>query len=231
MCFLAFGFSPPSGCVRRLSLALLCLVAVVKPAAYAAPNPGVVRTVATAVETNLVHNILGVWFPRAIDREHGGYYENFSEDWTRQSDNHKSLVCQSRLIWTTAQAAMRYPERRAEFTEYSKHGFTFLRRHFWDSQFGGFYWGVDETGQPTTSRSTEKHVYGIGFGIYSAVSEFQATHDPQALALASEGFRWLEKHAHDQKNRGYFEVLSREGHPLLTTPANDPKAREAIGTP
>jgi mannobiose 2-epimerase len=54
-------------------------------------------------------------------------------------------------------------------------------------------------------------MYGESFGIYGAAAAYQATHDPKALTLAQSAFRWIDGHAHDSKNGGYFEWLTREG--------------------
>src|SRR6185295_12993085 len=42
----------------------------------------------------------------------------------------------------------------------------------------------------------------------------QATKDPAALALAKRAFTWMDQHAHDAANGGYFEWLTRAGQPV-----------------
>ena len=51
------------------------------------------------------------------------------------------------------------------------------------------------------------------------------------MDLAKRAFAWLEEHAHDPRNGGYYEALTRQGRPILTAPAdpNDPVS-DAIGT-
>src|SRR6185436_580612 len=56
-----------------------------------------------------------------------------------------------------------------------------------------------------------KHLYGISFGLYGATAAYQATKDKRALTLAQETFKWIEQHAHDATNGGYFEWLTRDG--------------------
>jgi mannobiose 2-epimerase len=47
--------------------------------------------------------------------------------------------------------------------------------------------------------------------MYGAAAAYEATHDPKALLLAQNAFRWIDAHAHDPRNGGYFEVLTRQG--------------------
>jgi mannobiose 2-epimerase len=91
------------------------------------------------------------------------------------------------------------------------------------SSTAGFFWAVDRNGQPATERGREKHVYGISFGIYAAAANYKATRDAQALNLAQRAFAWLDAHAHDARNGGYYEALTSAG------PAYSGATAHAIG--
>lgn len=185
---------------------------------------------ATEVETNLQRHVLSMWFPRAVDRERGGFHQSFGEDWSRVEGDTKSIVYQSRLTWLTAQAAMRFPQEKVKYDGLSRHGLDYLSKVLWDSKQGGFFWAVDGNGKPTTDRGSEKHVYGIAFGIYAATANYRATRDPRALDLARRAYDWLDWRAHDAKNGGYYEALARSGRILYES--TDPATRksDAIGT-
>lgn len=199
-------------------LGLLCLAAL--PAANAAdaapapppPDAASYRRLANEAEANLQSQVLAMWFPRAIDAG-DGFAQNFGEDWRPGPSDGKAIVYQSRLTWVAAQAAMRYPAQAATYTGYARHGLAELENKMWDAQNGGFFWGLDDKGAPT--RDGEKHVYGVSFAIYAACAAYKATRDPRALDLAQRAFRWLEAHAHDGKNGGYYEALTRQGTPIL----------------
>jgi len=183
------------------------------------------RRLANEVDANLQKQVLAMWFPRAIDPA-GGFYQNYSEDWTRGAIDDKAIVYQSRLIWVAAQAAMRYPAQADAYNGYARHGLEFLAGKMWDTQDGGFYWGLDDRDVPV--RNGEKHVYGISFAIYAACAEYQATHDPRVLDLAKRAYVWLDAHARDVKNGGYYEALTRQGQPILAPTADGPN--DEIGT-
>lgn len=40
------------------------------------------RAMADEIEQILLERILPAWYPRCLDAEHGGFHENFAEDWT-----------------------------------------------------------------------------------------------------------------------------------------------------
>ncbi len=192
-----------------------------------APTPDSYRTLQGQTESNLRTNVLNQWFPRAISNDYGGGFDqNFSQNWTNTSKGERSLVYQSRLTWLSSQAALRYPAESANWKKFATHGADFLRTQMWDSQNGGFFWGL-EKGKPT--RNGEKHAYGIAFAIYALSAHYRATGAARSLALAQQAFRWLDSHAHDSKNGGYYEALTRQGIPLLSAPPQQ-EPKDAIGT-
>jgi mannobiose 2-epimerase len=192
-----------------------------------APSSAAYTQLAGEVEANLRSHVLAKWFPAALDTVRGGYHQNFREDWTRDPREDRALVYQARLMWVTAQAAVRFPEQAALYKDYSLHGLDFLEQKLWDHEHGGFWWALDENGTP--ERQGEKHVYGIAFGIYAASACYQATREPRALALAKRAYVWLDAHAHDKEHGGYYEALTRDGKPILIPP-NPSTQSDFIGT-
>jgi len=110
-----------------------------------------------------------------------------------------------------AQIVMMRPDLKDQFLPVVSHGLDYLRNVMWDKQYGGFFWGLDDKGQITDGYTDGKHLYGNSFGLYGAAAAYQATHDPKALELAKASFHWMDEHAHDAKNGGYFEWLTRDG--------------------
>lgn len=187
----------------------------------AAPTSRDYAALANEVRRSLTHDVLDQWFPRAVDRQRGGFHQSYAADWSRLAGEERSIVYQSRLTWLAAKAAPEFPARSREYQAYSKHGLDFLRDQMWDKEDGGLYWELDDRGQPV--RDGEKHAYGMAFAIYAASTNYEITKDPQALDLAQRAFSWLDQHAHDAANGGYYEALRRDGTPILTpgTETND----------
>jgi len=183
-----------------------------KPIAYLEPNRSNYLKFADEVEGVLRRDVLDVWFPRTVDNENGGFRSDFGRDWNPgPRSGGKFSVFQGRMTWIAAQVAMRRPELKERFLPIAQHGVEYLNNTLWDKQYGGFFWGLDDKGQISPFYTDGKHLYGISFGLYGAAAAYGASKDPKALELAQKAFRWIDEHAHDARNGGYFEWLTREG--------------------
>jgi mannobiose 2-epimerase len=180
-------------------------------AVYVAPTKENYLKLADEVETALHRDVLNVWFPRTLDTKNGGFQSEFTRDWKPLTSQGKFSVFQARMTWIAAEVVMRRPELKDQFLPVLQHGMKYLNDVLWDKQYGGFYWGLDDNGQVSPRFSDGKHLYGMSFALYAAAAAYQATKDPKALDLAARAFRWMDEHAHDTTNGGYFEWLSREG--------------------
>ena len=185
--------------------------AVQPPISYLAPNKESYLKFAAETETMLHRDVLDVWFPRAVDNENGGFSSTFTREWQPGKSQGKFSVFQARMTWMPSQVVMRRPELKDKFLPIVHHGVDYLTNVLWDKQNGGFYWGLDDTGKISPFYTDGKHLYGNSFCIYALAAAYQATHDPRALEYAKEGFHWIDEHAHDATNGGYFEWLTREG--------------------
>jgi len=121
------------------------------------------------------------------------------------------------MVWVASQVMMQRPEMKSEYQPIVEHGLKYLNDVLWDKKYGGFYWGLDDKNEISTAYTDGKHLYGISFGLYGATAAYNATKNPAALALAQKTFRWIDEHAHDSKNGGYFEWLTRDGKVVQRT--------------
>jgi mannobiose 2-epimerase len=161
---------------------------------------------------------LAAWYPRAVDREAGGFLSQFDYRWRPTGEQDKMIVTQARHVWTTARAAQFFSSD-SSFLPMAAHGFRFLRSVLWDGESGGFYWLVTRTGQVKPEEPDGrvlKQAYGMAFGIFALAAYYDASCDTSALRLAQDAFRWLDRHAHDSQYGGYFNYLERDGTPLRT---------------
>jgi mannobiose 2-epimerase len=198
-----------------------------KPITYVTANKENYLRLADEVEGALRRDVLAVWFPRTVDNENGGFYSDFGRDWQVTKSEGKFSVFQGRMTWIAAQVAMRRLELKDQFLPIAQHGVAYLSDVMWDKQYGGFFWGLNDKGQTTPFYSDGKHLYGMSFCLYGLAAAYQATHDPKALEMAQKAFRWMDEHAHDTKNGGYYEWLTREGKVV----EGDPNAVKLEGVP
>ena len=197
--------------LSALAMGLPWVVQAADPAPSTRPVKETFLRIADEVEANLQKEILQKFFPVMADEQGGGFYENYSLNWTRTAGGNKSIVYQSRLTWTSAQAARRFPAQAGLYLAMTRRGAACLADKLWDKTGGGFYWQVGSNGQPI---SDTKQMYGHAFGIYALAASYQATKDPATLDLAKKAFQWLEEHAHDSVNKGYFENIGADGKPV-----------------
>ena len=156
---------------------------------YARPGKETYLKLAEEAEEMLRRDVLGVWFPRAVDTEHGGFHSNFTREWQSAPSEGKFSVFQGRQTWIAAQVALRRPDLRAQFLPIARHGLDYLNDVMWDREAGGFYWGLDDAGHVTPRYTDGKHLYGMSFCLYGLAAAYQATKDPRALELAAAAFR------------------------------------------
>jgi cellobiose epimerase len=200
----------------------LCVVAVTAvlfpamPSPYASSASDAVKAFAPALRRNLEQAIVGFWYPRAIDREHGGYLLAFDRDGRSTGTPHKMIVSQARMVWMFARLA-RSGYRPAEMREAAAQGYRFLADRMWDPAHGGFYWEVDAAGATVTDAG--KYFYGQAFGLYALSEYFRATGDRAALELASRTFDVIVQHGRDPEFGGYYEFQQRDWSP---PPAGQP---------
>jgi len=163
------------------------------------------------MEATLQRDVLGVWFPRSVDKKNGGFLSDFTRDWKPGQPNEKFSVFQGRMVWVAAQVMKRRPDLKTQFKPIVEHGFTYLNDVLWDQTDGGFFWGLDENNRVSQRYTDGKHLYGMSFGLYGATAAYEATEDKRALQLAQKAFQWMDQHAHDNQHGGYFEWLNRKG--------------------
>jgi mannobiose 2-epimerase len=173
-----------------------------------APDPVAgLRATLPALHRNLDEAVVRFWYPRVIDRAHGGYRIAFEADGTPSADGSKMIVSQARMLWLFARLA-RADYRVPEMREAATHGYRFLVDRMWDREHGGYVWEVDESGTRVTDAT--KVIYGESFALYALSEYYRATGDAGALARATELFQLMDTRAHDATYGGYFEVFGAD---------------------
>ncbi|MEF2964762.1 AGE family epimerase/isomerase [Paenibacillus sp. M1] len=157
------------------------------------------------LQTELQDNILQFWIDHTIDNEHGGFIGGIDQNLVTNSKADKGLVLNARILWTFASAHRLYPSN--EYLKMAERAYDYLLSHFLDREHGGLFWMVDYLGKPVQDK---KQVYGQAFVIYALAEYHRATGHKEALDLAVELYRLLEKYSYDSEYKGYIEALSRD---------------------
>lgn len=164
------------------------------------------------MERVLKENILGFWYPKSLDKEHGGYIINFGPNGEAKGPGTKMIVTQSRMVWLFARAARAGHGDRKQLLDAAEVGYRFLKDKMWDVKHGGFYWEVDPTGKEILN--SQKQLYGESFGLYALSEYYLATQRKDVLALAVKLFNLMELKAHDKQYGGYREAFQADWTPL-----------------
>jgi len=157
------------------------------------------------VERELLGDILPFWLNYTVDNEYGGFRGQIANDLTIDPLAHKGLILNARILWTFAKAYKVYGDD--VYLRTAQRAYDYLRRYFWDAEFGGVYWMVDHLGNPV---DTKKRIYGQAFTVYALAEYAAARAEKEPLELAIALHLKIEAASHDEKNGGYFETYERD---------------------
>ena len=161
-----------------------------------------------ALEDVLRRYVLEPWFPRCIDREHGGFLCDFDIAWKDVGPHEKLAEFQARQTLCVAEAARVYPAL-SHFREAALCGFRFLADVQWDREHGGWFHRVARDGTPLQHGA--KHTHGFAYAIVACLAVHALTGEREPLDLALAGADWVERHAYDTVHGGYFGPMTRTG--------------------
>ena len=156
-------------------------------------------------ESHLVNELLPFWTNRFEDKTYGGYITHFDEQGKDTGEDEKSLIAQSRCLYTIS-SAHREGYGDGRYAILARHGADFLINRMWDKDHAGFFWMMDRKGYVKIDK---KIIYGQSFAIY-ALSEYTlATGDPRGIEYAEKVFDLLQKYCVDSMYGGYWEMFNR----------------------
>jgi len=167
---------------------------------------GKLKTCREEAHEHLVRELLPFWLERCRDPQGGGFLTHFDADGKPTGETEKSLIAQTRTVYTMA-SAHRAGYGDGACAEFARHGVDFLLDKMWDKDAGGFFWMTDRAGDVTADK---KIVYGHNFAIYGLSEYTLATGDPRGAEYAQRTFDLLQKYAVDTFHGGYFEMFDRE---------------------
>lgn len=175
------------------------------------------------IKRQLEEQVMPFWLSY-IDSDHGGYYGLVNNNLEVEYGSDKNAVLMTRYLWAFSAVYPIVPDEK--IFEAAVTGFNFIKNKMIDSINGGIYWSVQANGEP---KNKIKHVYAQSFAIY-ALSEFYAISEiSEALNLAIELYKQIEKEAFDPDIDGYHEELTQNWEPQKAT-IMGPKGKEKYYT-
>ncbi len=157
-------------------------------------------------EKHLLTELLPFWTTRMKDEVNGGFLTHFDKNGNDSGEDEKSLIAQTRCIYTIA-SAHRAGYGEGKLAALASHGVDFLINKMWDKQYGGFYWMMNRKGEV---KIDQKIIYGHSFAIYCLSEYTLATGDPRGREYAEKVFDLLQKYCADTRFGGYWEMFHRD---------------------
>jgi mannobiose 2-epimerase len=179
----------------------------------------------TEVINELRNNILSFYIDHAIDEKQGGFYGFVTDDIQAVPDAPKGLIQNARILWTFSHAYRLLNDPR--YLPIADRAYAYLLEHFWDTQYGGFYWMLTCDGQP---KDSGKLAYGQAFCIYGLSEYYLAAQKEEALAKAVETYHLIEDHFADNQYGGYVEGGTRDWTPSGKASLDDAVAIKSMNT-
>jgi mannose 2-epimerase len=155
---------------------------------------------------HLEDELLPFWTTRMKDEVNGGYITHFDKDGNDTGEDEKSLIAQTRCLYTIS-SAHRAGYGNGAYADLARHGADFIINKMWDKLHGGFFWMMDRKGNVKIDR---KIIYGHSFAIYSLSEYTLATGDPRGVEYAEKVFDLLQKYCVDSMYGGYWEMFHRD---------------------
>jgi len=155
---------------------------------------------------HLNKELLPFWLTRCKDNKYGGIRSHFDANGQDSGEDLKSLIAQTRTIYTMS-AAHRAGYGNGACADMASHAVDFLVNRMWDNDNGGFVWTVNNKGEPLIDK---KIMYGLSFAIYSLSEYTLATGDPRGRDYADITFDLIQKYAVDTMYGGYYEMFEKD---------------------
>ena len=117
--------------IKRTLLALIFSSAAIcaqQPTSSTPPTRETYLKLAGEVENALHTDVLNVWFPRSVDKQHGGFHSHFARDWQVLPSDGKFSVFQGRMTWVASQVVLREPQMKDAFVPIVRHGVDYLAK-------------------------------------------------------------------------------------------------------
>lgn len=146
------------------------------------------NSLAAFYRRTLLDDCVPFWFPRCVDREHGGFLHCLDRDGTIV-DTDKSIWAQGRMTWMLL-SLYNTLEQRDDWLAWGESGLAFLEKHGFDSD-GRMFFHVTREGQPIRKR---RYAYSESFAAIAFAAHARATGSDRSAARAFELFeaftRW-----------------------------------------
>lgn len=172
-------------------------------------------------------SILKYWSKRTIDDQNGGFVGQIDFNDQLIAKAEKGSVLNARILWTFS--ASYQTTKNENHKKLAERAFEFLAAYFYDTQFGGLFWSINEDKTP---KDTKNQIYALAFAIYGLSEYFAISKEERALEIAKNLYAKIQEHSYDPVNKGYLEAFTRDWQPIddLRLSAKDANEKKTMNT-
>lgn len=168
-----------------------------------------------------LNSILAYWEKYTIDDVNNGFIGQVDNENIKNYDAEKGAVLNARILWSFSSV---YPyTKKDNHLALAERAYNYICHYFYDSEFGGIFWSLNNNGSP---KDTKNQIYAIAFTIYGLTEFYKISKNPEALDLAINLYKKIEKHSYDIKMEGYFEAFTRDWQPIEDSRLSEKDANE-----
>ncbi|WJS94760.1 AGE family epimerase/isomerase [Flavobacterium johnsoniae] len=174
-----------------------------------------------------LNSILNYWSERTIDNQNDGFVGQIDFNDHKIANAEKGSVLNARILWTFS--ASYQTTKNENHKNLAKRAFEYLAENFYDTQFGGLFWSINEDKTP---KDTKNQIYALAFAIYGLSEYYVISKDEKALEIAKNLHSKIQEHSYDKVNKGYFEAFTRDWQPIedLRLSAKDANEKKTMNT-
>lgn len=136
----------------------------------------------------------------------GGFHERLDAGFRPLPMGRKRLMVQCRQLYVLSEATLG-GDRSGEGA--AQAGYEFLRRHYWDERYGGWFFATSDEG---AALDRHKDLYGHAFALFALAYLHRAFAAPGALALAEGTIDILERRL-AAPHGGFWERATEDWSP------------------
>jgi mannobiose 2-epimerase len=166
-------------------------------------------------------SILEYWSKNTIDKQNGGFIGQIDFNEHPIAAAEKGSVLNARILWSFS--ASYQVTKNEEHKKIAVRAFEYLSKYFYDSEFGGLFWSINVDKTP---KDTKNQIYALAFAIYGLSEYYAISKDGKALEIAINLYWKIQEYSYDPEQKGYFEALTCDWHPIDDLRLSDKDANE-----
>ncbi|WP_347049919.1 AGE family epimerase/isomerase [Flavobacterium olei] len=168
-----------------------------------------------------LNSILDYWSKNTIDNQNDGFVGQIDFHDQIITNSEKGSVLNARILWTFS--ASYQTTKNENHKKLAERAFEFLASYFYDTQFGGLFWSINEDKTPKDSKN---QIYALAFAIYGLSEYYVISKNEKALEIAKNLYHKIQEYSYDPVNKGYLEAFTREWKPIEDLRLSEKDANE-----